>query len=342
MIAGKPKMRFSACPPKFILMSPDHYAWRLEYETFSESKVMRYFVLLFVLMSSFACQRHDQHAASGELKRYPLKGKVISVDKEKKRAEIDHEAIPGFMPRMTMKFPIKEDWVWENLLPGVEVQAELVVDETADEPYWLEKIGIVALPLPGQADVPINENFAQIGKEVPAFTLTDQDGKKFSLGDYRGKALAITFIYRECPLPEFCIKMSRHFSDMANQIAADPEGRKKVRLLSISFDPDRDTPEKLKQYGLGYLGKDAKDDFTVWRLAVGPDKDVRKIADFFGLRYETDENDKTQINHSLITAVIAPDGKVTRIFKGGDWTPEQVLAALDGAAYNAEKKPDSP
>ncbi|MEK7856767.1 MAG: SCO family protein, partial [Acidobacteriota bacterium] len=191
-----------------------------------------------------------------------------------------------------------------------------------------EKIGIVALPNPDQPAVPINDKFAQIGKEVPDFKLTDQNGKAFSLKDYRGKALAITFIYRECPLPEYCIKMSKHFSDMANQIAADPEGKKNVRLLSISFDPERDTPAKLKEYGLGYLGKDAKDDFTVWQLAVGPDKDVKAIADFFGLRYETDATDKTQINHSLITAVISPEGKVTRIFSGGDWTPDEVMSEL--------------
>lgn len=265
-------------------------------------------------------------------KRYPIKGKVVSVDKEKKKAEIDHEEIPGYMPRMTMPFPIREDWVWENLTPGVEVHAELVVDETATPPYWLEKIGIVALPNPDQPPVPIDEKFAQVGKEVPDFKLTNQGGKKFSLKDYRGKALAVTFIYRECPLPEFCIRMSQHFSDMANQVAADPEGKKKIRLLSISFDPERDTPEKLKQYGLGYLGKEAKDDFTVWQLAVGPDKDVKAIADFFGLRYETDATDKTQINHSLVTAVISPEGKVTRIFTGGNWTPEQVLSELQTQA----------
>lgn len=286
------------------------------------------FIVLLTAFLAVACQKASQAPTSDNAKRYPLKGKVVSVDKAKKKAKIDHEKIPGFMDAMTMDFPIHEDWVWENLSPGAEVHAELVVDLSADEPYWLEKVGIVALPQPGQPEVPVNDRFAQIGKDVPDFKLTNQDGKKFSIKDYRGKALAITFIYRECPLPEFCIKMSKHFSDMANQIAADPAGKEKVRLLSISFDPERDTPEKLKQYGLGYLGKDAKDDFTVWQLAVGPDKDVKAIADFFGLRYETDATDKTQINHSLITAVISPEGKVTRIFSGGNWTPDQVLSEL--------------
>lgn len=291
---------------------------------------MRNFLFVIVLSLFFSsCQKPaETPETASEVKRYPLKGKVVSVDKANKKAKIDHEKIAGFMDAMTMDFPIHEDWVWGELQPGVSIQAELVVDMSAKEPYWLEKIGIVALPNPDQSPVPINDKFAQIGKEVPDFVLTNQNGKKFSLRDYRGKALAITFIYRECPLPEFCIKMSKYFSDMANQIAADPVGKQKVRLLSISFDPERDTPEKLKQYGLGYLGKDAKDDFTVWQLAVGPDKNVRAIADFFGLRYETDAMNKTQINHSLITAIISPEGKVTRIFAGGDWTPDEVLDQL--------------
>ncbi|NOT46338.1 MAG: redoxin domain-containing protein [Acidobacteria bacterium] len=298
---------------------------------------MRYILLLFTTILLFtSCQKTQTAPASAEAKHYPIKGKIVSVDKANKKVKLDHEAIPGFMEAMTMDFPIHEDWVWNDLMPGAEVHAELVVDSSAKDPYWLEKIGIVALPNPNQPAVPINEKFAQIGKEVPDFSLTNQNGKKFSLKDYRGKALAITFIYRECPLPEFCVKMSKYFSDMANQIASDPAGKEKIRLLSISFDPERDTPEKLKQYGLGYLGKDAKDDFTVWQLAVGPDKDVKAIADFFGLRYETDATDKTQINHSLITAVISPEGKVTRIFSGGNWTPEEVMSELQSMARIVE------
>jgi protein SCO1 len=157
--------------------------------------------------------------------------------------------------------------------------------------------------------------------------LTNQDGKRFSLKDYRGKALAVTFIYAQCPLPEYCIKMSTNFSDLNNNVV-NSEYRDKIRLLSISFDPERDTPEKLKSYGLGYMGKDAKPDFTVWQLAVGSEKEVRAVADFFGLRYEIDQNDKTQFNHSLRTAVIAPDGKVTKIFSGNEWTPGELQREL--------------
>jgi protein SCO1/2 len=292
---------------------------------------MRYLILFsFSILLFTACQKAEQKlTASADAKRYPLKGKIISVNKNKKTAEIEHDKIDGFMEKMTMSFPIHADWVWDELTPGSEIHAELVVDETAKDPYWLENIGIVAAPNPNQPAPPVNENFAQIGKDAPNFSLTNQDGKKISMSDYKGKATAITFIYAQCPLPEYCIKMSKNFSDLANQVSADENLKDKIRLLSISFDPARDTPEKLKQYGIGYLGKDSKaTDFKVWQIAVGADAEVRKIADAFGLLYNIDPNDKAQFNHSLRTIVIAPDGKITKILPGNEWTNAELLNEL--------------
>jgi protein SCO1/2 len=203
----------------------------------------------------------------------------------------------------------------------------LVVDNTASDPYFLENIGIVA-SLDPDKPVEVNPNFAQVGQPVPDFSLTNQDGKKISLRDFRGKALAITFIYSKCPLPDYCIRMSTNFSDLANQLASTELGGK-VRLLSISFDPANDTPEKLRSYGLGYLGNNPNARFDIWTLAVGKDAEVRKIADFFGLQYEVDASDKALINHSLRTAVIGPEGKVTKIFAGNDWSVDDLKKELE-------------
>ena len=296
---------------------------------------MRYAILFIIAAVLFsACQSAENantNITSSAAKRYDLRGKVVSVDKAAKKATIEHEAIPDFMDAMTMEFPIREDWVWDDLKPGVEVRAELVVDSTAKDPYWLEKIGIVAAANPNQPKPPINENFAQVGQSVPDFSLTNQDGKRISLKDFRGKAWAVTFIYARCPLPDYCIKMSTGFSDVAHAINDDPPLKEKMALLTISFDPENDTPAKLKSYGLGYMGKDAKD-LGVWQLAVGSDAEVKKIADFYGLRYEADQNDKTQINHNLRTIVISPEGKVTKVFAGNEWTAGQLLNELRSAA----------
>ena len=290
---------------------------------------MRYF--LFILFSVFlftACEKSQTQSqnASADAKRYALKGTVVAVDKAKKKATIKHEEIPGYMDAMTMDFPIREDWVWEDLTPGADVFAEMVVDADG---YWLEKIGIVAAPNPNQPPLPVREDVAQIGNMVPDFTLTNQDGRRINLKDYRGKALAVTFIYARCPLPTYCILMSKHFSDLANQLNGNAELKDKIRLLSVSFDPNTDTPAKLKEYGQGYLGKDAKPDFTVWQLATGTDKEVKAVADFFGLRYEVDPNDKTQFAHSLRTVVVSPEGKVRKVFSGNEWTLNDLLRELE-------------
>lgn len=292
---------------------------------------MRSLAFLLATLLFISCgQAPNQNNAAAPTKRYPLSGRVTAVDKAAKKATIEHDEVKDYMPPMTMDFEIREDWVWDDLVPGVEIRSELVVDN-ANGKYWLEKIGIVASPHPDQEPPPTGENPVQVGKMVPNFNLTNQDGKKISIKDFAGKTLAITFIYRECPLPEYCILMSRNFSDLAIQMNAEPEARDKFALLTISFDPARDTPAKLKQYGLGYLGKDAKD-LGVWQLAVGSDPEVRKIANFFGLKYETDQEDKTQINHSLVTAVINPKGEVTRILNGNRWTPVELQREMATAA----------
>jgi protein SCO1 len=285
-------------------------------------------LLLFSVLLFTACQKPQtkQLTASPDAKIFALKGKIVSVDKAKQTAKINHQSIPNYMEAMTMDFPIHNPDILNTLTKDSEIKADLVVDKGE---YWLENINVVVALNPDKPAPTPNEKFAYEGKEVPNFNLTNQDGKRIGINDYRGKALAVTFIYSRCPLPNYCILMSKNFSDLAIQMENKPELKDKIRLLSISFDPALDTPETLKKYGLGYMGKDAKYDFSAWQLATGSAKEIKDVADFFGLRYETDEKDKTQFNHSLITTVIAPDGKVKKVFSGNDWTTDELLNALN-------------
>ena len=291
----------------------------------NDNYFMKYFALILSAILLFtACQSPEKRpTAAPDAKRYPLKGKVISIDLTKQKATIQHEKVDGYMEAMTMAFPIHDRDILQTLSPNAEIKAELVVNP--DQDYWLENIVISAA---NPNTPPINENFAQIDKEVPEFKFTNQDGKAISFKDFKGKALGVTFIYSRCPLPEYCILMSRRFSDLTIQLQNSAELKDKVRLLSLSFDPATDTPETLKKYGLGYI-RNPNYDFTIWQLATAPDAEMRKTADFFGLRYEIDQNNKTQFNHSLRTIVIAPDGKVKKVFSGGDWTNDEFLKELE-------------
>ncbi|NNE67165.1 MAG: redoxin domain-containing protein [Pyrinomonadaceae bacterium] len=299
------------------------------------------FIYAFIVLVSFgliACENGGSadQTESPTAKRYPFKGEIVKIDKAAKKATINHEKIEGYMDAMTMDLEIrKPDWVWNELVKGSVVTGDLVVDNAKGE-YWVEVTGVIAPQDSSQERSPTAEDKAIIGKKLPAFSLTNQDGKTISPDNFKGKGLAITFIYAQCPLPAYCILMSKNFSDLANQINAEEELKNTYRLLSISFDPARDTPEKLKSYGIGYLGRGSKaTDFVVWQLAVGEDKEVRKIADFAGLRYEVDEKDKTQFTHSLRTLVVAPDGTIKKVFTGNDWKAEDLLREMK-SAMNAE------
>src|SRR5262245_30892956 len=144
---------------------------------------MRFFLcfISFVLIFS-SCAKTESKKVSPDAKRFTLKGKVVSVDRGSKKAKIDHQDIPGYMDAMTMDFPIREDAVWDELKPGVDIQADLVVDN-ANAQFWLENISISSAPNANQAALPVNENFAQVGQTVPDFSLTNQDGKHISLAD---------------------------------------------------------------------------------------------------------------------------------------------------------------
>ena len=154
---------------------------------------MRSFILFLLLLFVFtACKSGvDSNQESTTAKRYNLKGKVISVDRTAKKAKIEHGPIEGYMDAMTMDFPIHADWVWNDLLPGSEITAELVVDSSAKDPYFLENIGIIAVANPNMTPPPLNDNFVQIGKETPDVSLVNQDGKRISLKDFRGPALRV-------------------------------------------------------------------------------------------------------------------------------------------------------
>ena len=92
---------------------------------------------------------------------------------------------------------------------------------------------------------------------MPDFTMTSQDGKPLKLSDLRGKVVVLTFIYTRCPLPDFCPLMDRKFSELAQQLGAFPERAKDIRLISLSFDPEHDTPEVLRKHAADARGDPA-------------------------------------------------------------------------------------
>jgi protein SCO1/2 len=161
---------------------------------------------------------------------------------------------------------------------------------------------------------------------VPDFKLRNQDGRPIHLGQFKGKSLMVTFIYTRCPSPDFCPRMTRNFAALEKQLAANRALYAKTHLICISFDPEHDTPERLRAYGAAYIGSNAKNAFAHWEFAV-PEKSVLdEMAKFFDLGMNN-EADST-ITHTLSTTLIGPDGKVVCFYPGNEWTADQILADL--------------
>jgi protein SCO1 len=275
---------------------------------------------LIVLVSFTAC-RSNGRTASPNAKRYEVKGKVVSANKASSRVTIDHEEIPGYMAKMTMDFTLNDEWVYSELTPGALIQATLVVDGNKS---WLENPVVTKIADPNLARSEETGVEPGVGTETPDFTLINQDGRKISFKQYRGRALLLTFIYTRCPLPDYCPLMSRNFSQIDQELQKNPVLKARTHLLSISVDPAYDKPRVLREYGSRYVDK--ADAFRHWDFASGSTEEVKKVAHFFGLNY-WEEND--QIIHGLRTAIIAPDGKVFKVYRENDWTPEQIIKDLE-------------
>jgi len=265
--------------------------------------------------------------AAANVKRYTVKGKVVAIDKTEHTATIDHDDIVGYMGAMTMEFDVKDDTGFQKLEVGDQVTATLAV---TDEEDWLENLIITKPPVP-DPNAKAGENSVEPspGAEIPDFSLINQDGKRIHLAQYRGKALALTFIYTRCPDSKQCPLMSANFATIDQTLQKEPDVYKKTHLLSVSFDPDYDTPKVLRSYGAGLTGRLSNETFEHWEFATGSKDEVKKTAEFFGLKYFQDDSGAAKVIHSLRTAVIGPDGKLYKYYRGNEWKPEEIIGDLN-------------
>jgi protein SCO1/2 len=264
-----------------------------------------------------------QTSAGAAFKVYKLRGKVVSTHADKGEVTLNHEAIPGFMEAMTMPYKLKDATILGELHPGDVITADVLVSQDPDADFLLDHIVIVAQARPDYRPA-VSYHVPAPGDAVPDFKMRNQDGRPIHLGQFHGKALLVTFIYTRCPLPDFCPRVTRNFAEMNKELAANPALFARTHLMCVSFDPEHDTPERLRAYGVTYIGSDARNAFAHWDFAV-PDKPVLKeMAKFFDVGITTGPDET--ITHTLSTTLIGPDGKVVRFYPGNEWTVDQVTA----------------
>jgi protein SCO1/2 len=166
----------------------------------------------------------------------------------------------------------------------------------------------------------------QPGDVVPDNPLQDLHGTTTRLTDWRGRVVAVTFVYTRCPMPDFCPLMDRQFAAVQRAVLADPALANTARLISISFDPEHDTPAVLAAHAR-QVGADPR----IWSLLTGAPPDVQAVASAFGVSVIHDQMTPDALTHNLRTAVVDLTGHVTKIYNGRDWTPEMLLNDLRDA-----------
>jgi protein SCO1/2 len=269
-----------------------------------------------VAMGLFAtgCSRER---VEGGVRRFPIAGTVLERDEIHSRLTIAHQAVSGFMPAMTMPFRIAN--LSPSVQPGDAVRGTLVV---MPDDGWIENVSITkkhdASFVP-----PAHASVAAVGAAVPDFRLRNQAGAEVSLQRFRGKFVFLTFIYTRCPFPDYCPLMMKNFIAVRRILAGEPEFAERVHFISVSIDPEHDTPDVLRAYGERTIG--GADRFANWDLATGSPDEVRRLASCFGLTYYSESG---LITHSLATAIIDPDGKLMTVLEGNAWRPADAVGIV--------------
>lgn len=269
-------------------------------------------MMLLAVSAVLSCTPEGPH------QRYELKGKVVMVDKRDQTVTVAHDAIPGYMDAMTMPFKLKDQRMFRDIAEGDRLQATLVV---AGLRSWLEDV-VVTRETADPSDLSKSSNWTEPkqGDEVPDFTLLNQDGKRLRFRDYQGSDIVVTFIYTRCPLPDYCPLMTDNFSEIQTALNSEPEKFVQTHLLSITLDPEYDSPKVLSEYAAAH-----SPDRNHWDFATGTKDEIKKVATYFGLQYWTEGD---QVIHSLRTAIVGPDGRLVKFFRGNEWKPDEILREL--------------
>jgi len=254
---------------------------------------------------------------------FVVEGQIIGFSENENRIFINHEEIPGYMDAMSMPFNVRDMQEVSEFSIGDAIRFEFHVTPDGSWIQNMIKIPDSLLTLSatpsrfgrlsgGEMSMPL-----KVGEFVPEFTMIDQDGNPFSSDNLKGYTTVMTFIYTTCPVPDFCPLMSANLDKLSDQLTDDELG--KVKLVSVTFDPEKDTPDILKAYATQHAQRGNR------FYLVGDSTNTARLTSAFGI-FTTFATD--QIIHNLQTAIVGPDGEIKALFSGNKWTVDELVGKL--------------
>jgi len=275
-----------------------------------------------------------------DTKTFFVQGVIEELPPGGKTARINHEEIPGYMAAMTMLLKVKDTNELSAVKVGDKVLFRMLVTE--DE-GWIDQVRIIkradgTIPSAVPHTRPVrNVTPLVVGDALPNYPFTNQWGKLFHTADFKGQALAITFIFTRCPFPDFCPRMSKNFAEAHRLLSARTGGPTNWHLLSLSFDVEFDTPAALARYSKMYSGDSPK-----WTFASGAIIEIDDITERFGL-VVVRQSGGVNFDHNLRTVVVDARGRVHHVFTGNEWQPEELAEKMvEATGVSPEDAPAAP
>lgn len=156
-------------------------------------------------------------------------------------------------------------------------------------------------------------------RPAPEFTLTKQDGKRLALKELRGKVLAITFIFASCT--DACPLLTAKMAGIQDRLG--PAFGAQVFFLSITVDPERDTPAVLKRYAGAHTAN------TVgWAFLTGSPAEIREVAQRYGIYYK--KRPRGDVDHTFLTSLVDQSGILRVQYMGVRFNPVEMLRDVQG------------
>ncbi|MBO7744236.1 SCO family protein [Paenibacillus sp. MWE-103] len=171
-------------------------------------------------------------------------------------------------------------------------------------------------------------------RPVPSFSLTDMDGKLVQSSDLGGSVVLLAFIFTMCP--DICPITTSKMVQLQEELKNRGQFGKQVRFVSITIDPEHDTPEVLKQYA-SKMGADA----AGWSFVRGTEQGIQQLASRFGYMVQN-LGDGNFVHTVTSLTLIDSRGQVRNVYKmGEDMDNQTVLNDIETLASDLKKTPAS-
>jgi len=304
----------------------------------TKRRLIDFLAISLVATCILSCSKNEQASSTApaptatadtNLQIFQVKGVIKELFPEKKKVLLDHEDIPNYMEAMTMMLDVKDAKELTGLQPGDSVTFRMLV---TDDDGWidqLKKTDDPRTPLPPQPSGfrRVHEvDPLVVGDKMTDYTFTNTLGRTIRLSDFKGQALAFTFIFTRCPFPTYCPRLSSSMESVQQQLKTMANGPTNWHLLSITIDPDYDTQKRLQEYATRYHADPQR-----WDHVTAPLIDITAIGEQFGLQFWR-ANPSDPINHNVRTVVVDAAGHIQWITPDTDWKADALVEQMVKAA----------